>query len=109
MGRIEKTHSGIDRRDDLAAEIDQIERLLARLRRATDRAVLGDSVETAASTLAKRWARFTPTGDAASDRATLAEFEQQATSLLRKAQKQARDNGSRRVPDTAGGLSLTSR
>ena len=108
MGRITKTRSGIEVGDGLAGEIDQIDRLLARLRRATDQVALGFTVQSAESTLAKRWARFTPTGDVASDRATLAEFEQQATSLLRKAQKQARDNGSRRVAGTAG-ISLTSR
>lgn len=102
MGRIPKARTGTEVDDDLRSELEQIDRLMARLRRASDHVALGFSIQTAQATLAKRYARFTPTGDSAADRATLAEFEQQATSLLRKAQKQQRDNGGRRVLGTAG-------
>lgn len=101
MGRLEKVHSGTDAGDDLTAEIDQIDRLLARLRRTADQVALGFSIQSAESTLSHRWSRFTPTGDAAADRATLAQFEQQAISLLRKAQQQRRDSSARRTAGTA--------
>jgi len=102
MGRTPKTSSSDVASDDLRSEIEQVDRLMARLRRAADQVSLGFSIQTAESTLAKRYARFTPTGDLGADRATLAEFEQQATSLLRKAQKQQKDNTARRVAGTAG-------
>lgn len=102
MGRMAKVSSGTDPDDELRAEREQIDRLMARLRRATDHVALGFTIQTAQATLAKRYDRFTPTGDVAADLATLAEFEQQATSLLRKATKQQRDNGARRVAGTAG-------
>jgi hypothetical protein len=108
MGRMAKVSSGTDPDDDLRPEREQIERLLARLRRATDHVTLGFSIQTAQATLAKRYDRFTSTGDPGADRATLAEFEQQATSLLRKATKLQRDNGSRRAAG-AGGMALGSR
>ena len=102
MGRIPKARSGIDvGDDDIQTEVEQIDRLMARLRQAADQVPIGFTVQSAQSTLAKRYARFTPTGDADADRATLLEFEQQATSLLRKAQQQRRDGG-RRIAGTAG-------
>lgn len=102
MGRTPKTSSSDIGIDELRVETDQIDRLMARLRRAADQVALGFSIQTAESTLAKRYARWTPTGDVASDRATLAEFEQQATSLLRKAQRQQKATGSRRVAGASG-------
>jgi Skp family chaperone for outer membrane proteins len=101
MGRITKTTSA-DVASGIGSEKDQVDRLMVRLRRATDQVALGFSIQTAQTTLAKRYAAFTPTGDADADRATLAEFEQQATALLRKAQKQQRDNATRRVAGAAG-------
>jgi hypothetical protein len=101
MGRMTKVSSGADPDDALRAEREQIDRLLARLRRATGRGARGFSLRTAQATLAKRYDRFTASGDVAADRATLAEFEQQATSLLRKATEQPRDAGSRRTPSAA--------
>jgi hypothetical protein len=102
MGRIPKTSSSDVAGDDLRAETDQIERLLARLRRTADHAAIDGSLRTAGSTLAKRYAAFTPSGDVSADRASLAELEQQATSLLRKARKQEHDHGARRGARTAG-------
>jgi hypothetical protein len=91
MGRITKTTSATDMSDPIRSEMDQIDRLMARLHRAAAQVGVDPAIHTAASTLAKRYAAFTSTGDADADGATLAELEQQATSLLRKAQKQQRD------------------
>jgi hypothetical protein len=102
MGRIEKVTSRTDRGDDMRSERDQIDRLLARLRWAADDHSVRSTPE---STLVKRYAAFTPTGDLDTDLASLAELEQEAMSLLRKRQKERRDRKARR----SGGATLGSR
>jgi hypothetical protein len=97
MGRIPKDPHGDERENDFRASIDQVDRLMARLRRATAQVAVDPSIQAAQATLAKRYAGFAPTRGDAADEATLAEFEQQATSLLRKALKQQRDGVARGV------------
>ena len=91
MGRISRTSSATVVTDPIRAETDQVERLLARLNRALGHAGADPAMRSAGTTLVKRYAAFTATGDPDADRSTLAAFEQQATALLRKAQKQQRD------------------
>ena len=88
--------------EPIEAVLERVRSLSRQLSRAADQVVIGFTIREAATSLARKVARFEPAGDDDADRAVLADLERRIRHDLRRAKAMAKQNGTRTTMGLAG-------